>query len=316
MPKFDKVCLITKKTPLDGLKARYGAQDQARFVLEQRGTSFAEYERFDFVYQEAIEAIRAGIPPDIRLSIVDYQYLPTYQFDPSSLIVTVGPDGLVANTAKYLNEQPIIAVNPDPVTIDGVLARNEPAEALSLIRDPDRAVEQGIVMAEAKLADGQVLLAVNDLFIGQRTHVSARYRICFGELMENQSSSGIIVSTGAGSTGWRRSILTGALAVANTAGKAPDVSFEDYAFPPTERKLAFAVREPFISRASSATLVSGYIQDRERLSVVSQMPQNGVIFSDGVESDFLEFDSGAVASIGVSGRSVRLWSMFPNRSAR
>jgi hypothetical protein len=36
------------------------------------------------------------------------------------------------------------------------------------------------------------------------------------------------------------------------------------------------------------------------------MPENGVIFSDGIEADFLEFSSGMVASIGVADRCGRL----------
>ena len=44
----------------------------------------------------------------------------------------------------------------------------------------------------------------------------------------------------------------------------------------------------------------GNVRAGEKLEVVSQMPQDGVIFSDGVEADFLAFDSGAVAGISVA----------------
>jgi hypothetical protein len=36
------------------------------------------------------------------------------------------------------------------------------------------------------------------------------------------------------------------------------------------------------------------------------MPQDGVIFSDGVETDYLAFDSGAIASISVADEKARL----------
>jgi hypothetical protein len=36
------------------------------------------------------------------------------------------------------------------------------------------------------------------------------------------------------------------------------------------------------------------------------MPQAGVIFSDGLESDFLEFNSGTIARIGVSPQRANL----------
>jgi hypothetical protein len=122
-----------------------------------------------------------------------------------------------------------------------------------------------VTMARATLGDGQSLLAFNDRFIGRKTHVFARYHLTHGLRSENQSSSGIIVSTGAGSTGWLSSVLNGAADVV----------------------------EPFAGA-------------RETLEVTSQMPQDGVIFSHGVEADNLSFDSGAVASISLAEEKARL----------
>ena len=64
-----------------------------------------------------------------------------------------------------------------------------------------------VSMAETKLNDGQRLLAFNDFFIGTSSHVSARYTISFGDISEFHSSSGIVVSTPAGSTGWLSSMI-------------------------------------------------------------------------------------------------------------
>ena len=36
------------------------------------------------------------------------------------------------------------------------------------------------------------------------------------------------------------------------------------------------------------------------------MPQNGVIFSDGIEEDYLAFNSGAVARIALAEKKVHL----------
>ena len=63
------------------------------------------------------------------------------------------------------------------------------------------------------------------------------------------------------------------------------------------------MREPFPSRTTGASLVIGRIAARERRwTIVSEMPENGVIFSDGIEADFLEFNSGTEATIGVAER--------------
>ena len=63
--------------------------------------------------------------------------------------------------------------------------------------------------------------------------------------------------------------------------------------------LIFAVREPFASRSSRTSLIYGAIEEGEVLSLRSRMPDNGVIFSDGMESDFLQFTAGMEARVGI-----------------
>jgi hypothetical protein len=65
-------------------------------------------------------------------------------------------------------------------------------------------------------------------------------------------------------------------------------------------RLLFVVREPFLSRHSKADLIAGRIESGEELIVESQMPSGGVIFSDGVEADHLDFNSGAIAKISAA----------------
>src|SRR5207248_1947661 len=139
----------------------------------------------------------------------------------------------------------------------------------------EKAVIRGVTMAEAKLTDGQSLLAFNDLFLGPRSHVSARYRIVWSGKEEPQSSSGVLVSTGAGSTGWLSSIFNMARGVAGFSGgtmkDAMRLEWED-------RRLLFVVREPFLSRHSQARIVAGMIEANQKLVMESLMPSGGVIF--------------------------------------
>jgi hypothetical protein len=163
-------------------------------------------------------------------------------------------------------------------------------------------------MVKATLNDGQVLYGVNDLFIGIRGHSSARYLLEFAGRSEQQSSSGIIVSTGAGSTGWMRSILQGAWHIARYYGLGASEA-------PLDQRLnlgwsspflVFAVREPFPSKTSQVNLVFDQISPGQELVITSQMPDNGIIFSDGIESDFLAFNSGFIARIGLAERQAHL----------
>jgi NAD kinase len=307
---IEKIVVVTKKTPLEELVNRLNSKPQAKFYLEQNHVPFADYEQFDTNYQRAVETVHRQLPRDIRQQFIDREFLPTYQFGEHDLIVTIGPDGLVINVAKYLTSQPILAANPDPARIDGVLI---PFACADLKPWVDRAIAGNlkiarISMAKTTLNDGQVLYGVNDLFIGPRGHGSARYRLEFGGRHEQQSSSGIIVSTGAGCTGWLRSIVAGAWQVAQYFGGATGdpPSSEQLALGLEADRLWFTVREPFVSRTSQANIVFGQLGPGQELVITSHMPDYGLIFSDGIEADYLAFNSGLVARVGIAERKAHL----------
>ena len=302
---YEKLVLITRKTRLEGLIERFNTRAQAKFYLEHAGADFADYQLEDDAYRAALEVTRRAVEVGLKVQVVERGLVPTITFTAGDVVVALGQDGVVANCAKYAGEQPIVAVNPEPSRFDGVLLPYLPRTvhaALGLVLE-GRARLRRVTLAEAALNDGQRLLAFNDLFIGARTHVSARYRLGLNGRYERHSSSGIIVSTGAGSTGWLSSVFNMAAGVAGlTGGTAGPGLRWDW----SERKLAFVVREPFVSRHSSAGLTAGFVGGPQRLAVESQMPMGGVIFSDGVENDFLEFNAGAIASIGVAERQACL----------
>lgn len=301
-----KVVLVTRRTRLEELVARYHTLAQARFYIEHLDADFTDYVREHEVYLEARRTTMVALETRGRHQVIERSFLPNFVFGDGDIVVALGQDGLVANTMKYLNGQPLVGVNPEPARFDGVLLPFQPMDLGRVLTDveKDRRQAQAITMAEAVLSDGQRLLAVNDLFIGPRTHTSARYEIELGGQKERQSSSGIIVSTGLGSSAWMRSIVTGSLAIAGAYGSKVGDAYEGWAW--DARILQFAVREPFPSRTSQASLVFGRIGGGDRLILRSLMPENGVIFSDGTEADYLGFSSGIVASIGVAGRAGRL----------
>ena len=299
MDGIDRLVLVTRATPLQEAVARFATRDQARFVMERsRVGSFSPLQSYEERFQAAREAILRAVPADVKVREVDREFLPNYAFGSGDLVATLGPDGLVVNVAKYLAGQPIVAFNPDPSRIDGVLVPFVAEQAPTIFRRRAFRLRR-LTMARVALADGQELHAVNDLFIGQRTHVSARYRLSYAGSAEDQSSSGIVVSTGAGSTGWYRSLVTGAAGLT-------DAEVPDYHWDAEAEELRFTVREPFVSRASSAGLIHGRLTHGETLEIASTMAQGGTIFSDGVEEDFLPFDSGATATVSVAERRVSL----------
>ncbi len=198
------------------------------------------------------------------------------------MIVQWEPDGLISCVT-------------DPARNDGILLPFATRHVRSIVR---QAVEQklktrDVTLAEVTTNDGQRMLAFNDFFLGCKSHTSARYTLELDLQTESQSSSGLIVSTGAGSTGWMSSLFNMAERLGNSVGgdllperaaPRPKLKWED-------NNLIWAVREPFISKHSSAEFVGGVLDADEELVVGSQMDGNGVIFSDGIEHDFIEFNS-------------------------
>jgi NAD kinase len=177
----------------------------------------------------------------------------------------------------------------DPQTIDGsLLAFNVETfiAALPQVLNDRRPVREA-TLAEAQTSDRQVLRGLNEIFVGVQTHQSARYRIRHGANDEVQSSSGLIVSTGTGSTGWLKS-LRGAEAV----------------FDPAADELAFVVREAWPGRGFSATLIEGRVTRDQPLLIESRM--EGTIFADGIEADAVRFDAGVSVTIAPAERRVRL----------
>jgi NAD kinase len=305
MPAFEKIVLVTRKTRLQQLVERFNSKGQAKFYIEHAGGEFADYQREDDAYHRSLEALHRTLDLGLTVHQIRREIVPTYLFAPSDLVVALGQDGLVANVAKYVGAQPIVPVNPDPERFDGVLLPFRTPEARAAVVGviEGKAKIRSITLAEARLADGQRLLGFNDLFVGARSHVSALYTLRDGMRHEKQSSSGVLISTGAGSTGWLSSVFNMAAGVAaftgGTPGAAMQLRWED-------PRLVFVVREPYASKHSRASLVAGVVAAGETIAIESLMPSGGVIFSDGVEADALDFNSGAIAAIGAAAQRTQL----------
>jgi NAD kinase len=332
------IAVVTRETRLEGLKARWATARAAAFRLQQavghevelrraralsKGRKMAAtelrevesdaaallseeaIESEDEVYQRTVQQLLQDLEIGFPVKRLDRTFLPNFDFGRCVLVVVIGQDGLVANTAKYVGGLPIIGVNPDPARYDGVLLPFHVHQARGAVRRTldKKSPLREVTLAEVNTNDGQRMLAFNDFFIGASSHVSARYTLEVAGRSEPQSSSGVLVSTGAGSTGWLSSLFNMTAGFCRlSGGDAP----EPVAMPWNDTRLMWAVREPFRSRHSSADLVAGLLAEDEELVIGSQMPQHGVIFSDGVESDFLEFNSGTIARVSASKQRARL----------
>lgn len=302
--KIEYAIIVKNKTRLESLIERFNTKAQARFYIESFGGLFEDYESEHETFHRSLNSLQTQLTGIIKYKIIDRDFLPSFIFSETYLIVVIGQDGLVANTAKYSGGVPIIAVNPDKGRYDGVLL---PFDTSNFIFSVQNVINGNysskvIRLAEAKLNDGQRLLAFNDLFIGAASHVSARYKITFDKRTEEQSSSGIIVSTQAGSTGWLSSIFNMAYGVANVFEKSLTPKRPKL----NDDQLLFAIREPFKSIRSQIGITAGILNPQSRLTIESLMPSGGTIFSDGIERDFLKFNSGMIATIDIAPETANL----------
>ncbi|TGL77200.1 NAD(+)/NADH kinase [Leptospira yasudae] len=302
--KVEYAIIVKNKTRLEALIERFNTKQQARFYIERLGGRFEDYEAEHEVFHESLDLVQKRISKKIKSKIVERVYVPSFLFSQKNVIVTIGQDGLVANTAKYSKGVPIVAVNPDKERYDGVLLPFDKDNFMHAVENVmgGNFTSKTVRFAEAKLNDGQRLLAFNDLFIGPSSHTSARYKISYNQNLEEQSSSGIIVSTPAGSTGWLSSIFNMAYGVTGLFEK--ELTLKRPAL--QEDQLLFAVREPFQSVRTQIGITAGVLTEKFPLTIESLMPAGGVIFSDGIESDYLRFNSGSIATIGVSSESATL----------
>lgn len=296
--------IVKNKTRLETLIERFNTKAQAKFYIERLGGNYTDYEEEHEIFHHSLLSLQTQLSKIIKHKIVERPFVPSYIFTEKNMIIVIGQDGLVANTAKYSKGLPLIAVNPDKNRYDGVLLPFDCGNFIGGVENvlSNNYAARSMSLAEARLNDGQRLLAFNDLFIGISSHISARYRISYNSKTEEQSSSGLIVSTKAGITGWMSSIFNMAYGVTglfekNMKVKRPSLNDSD---------LLFAVREPFKSIRTETGVTAGLIRGQNNLVVESLMPTNGVIFSDGIESDFLKFNSGAIASIGLAAEKATL----------
>ncbi|OQD53912.1 hypothetical protein BM536_027255 [Streptomyces phaeoluteigriseus] len=288
-----RAVLVHRTTEYEELVARHGTHGQAAFFLSSRGRDIEEIAERHRRTRRALAEVTAAIPLTWRQTRVERRDLDRFLFAPEDVVVVVGQDGLVANVAKYLAGQPVVGIDTDPGRNPGVLVRHRPADAGALLA-ATAGVEE-LTMVEAVADDTQRLVALNEIYLGAAGHQTARYRLGLdgdGGVAEAQASSGVLVGTGTGATGWIRSVWQergGGL-------RLPA---------PTEERLLWYVREAWPSPATGTARVAGELSAAGRLTLTVES-ERLIAFGDGIESDAVELTWGQRVTVGVCGERLRL----------
>lgn len=189
--------------------------------------------------------------------------------DDYDLVIAVGGDGTVLHASHSIAQTPVLAVNSSPSTSVGFFAGAN-AENFDTVLDNVLCGEiQPIVLSRMELRVNDQLItsrALNDVLFSHACPASTtRYVIGFNGKSEDQVSSGVWISTAAGSTA----------AIKSAGGKV---------MPPRSKRLQFLVREPFpvvgAEERKPPTLVQGYIADNETL-VINSKTEAARLYVDG-----------------------------------
>src|SRR6185369_5984281 len=119
--RVEYAIIVKNKTRLEFLVERFNTKAQAKFYIERLGGNFEDYEAEHETFHDSLRSLQTQLSKVIKHKTVERVFIPSFIFSDNNLIVVIGQDGLVANTAKYSKGIPIVAVNPDKKRYDGVL---------------------------------------------------------------------------------------------------------------------------------------------------------------------------------------------------
>ena len=291
-----KVVLVTRRTRLEELVAQVPHAGAGQVLRRAPGRGLLGLrEGARRLPDREADAWSHALAGRGRYQVIDRGFLPNFVFAADDIVVALGQDGLVANTMKYLDGQPLVGVNPDTARWDGVLL---PFARPICRRCSDVAatgVPQGSHDGQGTLSDGQTLYAVNDLFIGRAsrtprrdTRSARRHReravVERHDRLDRPRIDRLVEEHRDRRLGCRER-------AESTANRA---TLEGLRGMPTT--CHFAVREPFPSQhVGRWQWFSVALRQQAALKLLSLMPENGVIFSDGIEADFVEFNAGTEA---------------------
>ncbi len=288
-----RALIVTRPTEYDEMLGRHGSRQQVAFFLKQRSQEMSVIDERHALQQQAVQEVSSSIPVDWRRASLTRDDLSRFVFGPEDVIIAVGQDGLVANVAKYLDGQPVVGVNPDPRRNPGVLVRHHAQAVRSILVAiaAGTAVAEHRAMVEIATDDGQTLRALNEVYVGHPAHQSAKYELVVDGADERQSSSGVLIGTGTGATGWCSSVYR----ERSLNWSLPDTTSSD---------LAWFVREAWPSPWTGTTLTAGRLTSGEL--VIRCESDRLVAFGDGIEADHLNLQWGQTARIRSASRGLML----------
>ncbi len=205
------------------------------------------------------------------------------------LVVTVGGDGTLLDASHLVGKTPVLGVNSDPSRSVARFSGCRGENFRSVLREylqgklgPARVPRLQFSLNGVKAG----WLVLNDLLVTTLSPAgTTRYILKVGGRVEEQMSSGVWISTAAGSTA----------AILSAGGRALPVS---------AKKFQYVVREAYQRKFGTRKILKGILGGGQVLEVVSRMKE-GRVFVDGA-SLFLPFKTGDRLKVRLSNQPLNL----------
>ncbi|MBI4411976.1 MAG: NAD(+)/NADH kinase [Deltaproteobacteria bacterium] len=219
------------------------------------------------VHSHTIEKIREELKGHaIRFKSTTARAIPPLgRYD---LIITVGGDGTFLRASHHVTKQPLLGVNSSPKVSVGALCsatlREFPKKLRAILNNRFRT--RSLNRLEIRV-NGKKLrhMAINDvLFCNTSPGGTSRYLIDVGNRREEQRSSGVWISTAAGSTA----------AIHASGGKK---------LPHFSKQIQYLVREPYQGRHAPYRIVKGILPPGREIKFVNQM-LHAALYIDGLQA--------------------------------
>ncbi|RIL12220.1 MAG: hypothetical protein DCC75_00845 [Proteobacteria bacterium] len=211
-------------------------------------------------------------------------------------VIALGGDNHLQWVARWMVDGYMIGVNSDPARSEGALTRFQAADLPQLL---ERLAAGEFLIADWTRLEGEIDgkpidLALGEYFIGETERAfMSRHVIKVAGLSEEQKCSGLLVTTGAGSTGWY-----------NSASRYLHAGGDP--FSRTERLARFLVTEPYQGKLASSELLEGSFDAGEELVIHSLNDSRGIVTADS--NSRYTFGRGSVARIRISEDALKVVS--------
>ncbi len=206
------------------------------------------------------------------------------------MIIIVGGDGTFLKTAQFTtNGTPFLCINADPQNTEGFFsgATKKTCEAKleSILRGKIK--PKKLWRLVAKLNGKEIESCLNEYYVGQqKPYDVSRYNMQIGSKVEEQKSSGVLISTAAGSTAWCR----------GAGGKV---------LKPEKKVFQFVVREPYVGTLLKTKKTKGILTEKETVKIVAKT-DGMIIVPDAVGKEH-QFPRNAVVEIRLAKTPILLF---------